>query len=95
MQSSCPYLDNGQYKFSSSGLRLIHADVCTGIEAIISDTDGKGGGGSGGDTPSISPPHPHVDPNPDDGGGGGGGEGGGADHHDHQKKGTSGAFIFG
>lgn len=33
---------------SSTNLRLVHADQCTGVAAVIPDTDGKGGGGSGG-----------------------------------------------
>lgn len=88
---TCPYVANGQYRVSSSSLRIVHADVCTGIEALIPDTDGKGGGPPG-SLPVISPPPPPppvspppVSPppvNPDGGGGG-------------KKKGASGAFIFG
>jgi hypothetical protein len=32
------------YRASSTGLRLVHDDVCTGVAAVIPDTDGKGGG---------------------------------------------------
>jgi hypothetical protein len=49
-------LESGTYTVSESGKRLAQGDVCTGIDKIISDTDGKGkgcghrkgGGGSGG-----------------------------------------------
>lgn len=51
----CPVLESGTYTVSESGKRLAQGDVCTGIDKIISDTDGKGkgcghrkGGGSGG-----------------------------------------------
>jgi hypothetical protein len=47
---TCPHVDDGSYRVSSSGFRLVHGDVCTGIDQIISDTDGQGaprGGGGG------------------------------------------------
>lgn len=50
----CPVLESGTYTVSESGKRLAQGDVCTGIDKIISDTDGKGKGcghgkgGSGG-----------------------------------------------
>jgi hypothetical protein len=47
---TCPHVDDGSYRVSSSGFRLVHGDVCTGIDQIIADTDGKGeprGGGGG------------------------------------------------
>lgn len=55
---SCPTLwqNGGPYAISDSGKRLVHGDVCTGVDKLIPDTDGKGtchrcphrGGGGGG-----------------------------------------------
>ncbi len=45
---TCPHVDDNSYRVSASGFRLVHGDVCTGIDKIISDTDGKGGAGKGG-----------------------------------------------
>lgn len=45
-------LANGDYLTSSSHLRLVHGDVCTGINDLIPDTNGRGGrkgSDSGGD----------------------------------------------
>jgi len=39
---SCPHINDNSYAVSSSGFRLVHGDVCTGIDKIIADTDGKG-----------------------------------------------------
>ena len=39
---TCPILDAGTYTVSKSGKRLVHGDICTGIDKFISDTDGKG-----------------------------------------------------
>lgn len=41
-------LSNGAYKASTTNARLVHADVCVGLDAVISDTDGKGNWGGGG-----------------------------------------------
>jgi hypothetical protein len=47
-------LGNGDYLTSSSHLRLVHGDMCTGINDLIPDTNGRGGrkgsdsGGDGG-----------------------------------------------
>ncbi len=38
----CPTLDGGQYVVSNSGKRLVHGDVCSGVDKVIEDTDGKG-----------------------------------------------------
>lgn len=38
----CPDIDSGTYTASASGLRLVHSDVCTGINKYIQDTDGQG-----------------------------------------------------
>lgn len=62
-QPSCPpaipqTLQNSGYAMSTTNLRLVHGDQCTGVSAVIPDTDGKGGGGGG---------------KPHDGGGGSGG----------------------
>ncbi|GAX79116.1 hypothetical protein CEUSTIGMA_g6556.t1 [Chlamydomonas eustigma] len=46
----CPEINSHLYSVSSTGLRMVHADVCMGIDAVIADTDGKGtktGGGGG------------------------------------------------
>ena len=43
-RSACPLLAERGYRASSTGLRLVHDDVCTGVAAVIPDTDGKGGG---------------------------------------------------
>ena len=43
-KSACPLLAERGYRASSTGLRLVHDDVCTGVAAVIPDTDGKGGG---------------------------------------------------
>lgn len=57
---ACPSMKNSGYQTSSTNLRLVHANQCTGVDKIIPDTDGKGnmhggggkkpggGGGSGG-----------------------------------------------
>lgn len=55
-------LENSGYAMSSTNLRLVHADQCMGVAAVIPDTDGKGGGSGGGKKPH--------------GGGDGGGHGG-------------------
>lgn len=44
---TCPHIEDGTYHVSSSGFRLVHGDVCTGIDKIIFDTDGKGTGHGG------------------------------------------------
>ncbi|KAI8465440.1 MAG: hypothetical protein J3K34DRAFT_525363 [Monoraphidium minutum] len=41
---TCPHIDDDSYRVSSSGFRLVHGDVCSGIDKVISDTDGKGTG---------------------------------------------------
>lgn len=46
-RSACPLLAERGYRASSTGLRLVHDDVCTGVAAVIPDTDGKGGGKGG------------------------------------------------
>ncbi|KAL4423249.1 hypothetical protein ABPG77_000041 [Micractinium sp. CCAP 211/92] len=46
--TTCPTLENSGYAMSSTNLRLVHADQCTGVAAVIPDTDGKGGGAGGG-----------------------------------------------
>jgi hypothetical protein len=62
---TCPILDAGTYTVSKSGKRLVHGDVCVGIDKFIQDTDGKGkcpmggggrhsGGGSGGGSSSSA-----------------------------------------
>mmetsp|Transcript_3363 Transcript_3363/g.9396 ORF Transcript_3363/g.9396 Transcript_3363/m.9396 type:complete len:1023 (-) Transcript_3363:787-3855(-) len=33
----CPVVENGEYTPSSTGRRLVHADVCTGVEALVPD----------------------------------------------------------
>lgn len=43
-RSACPLLAERGYRASSTGLRLVHDDMCTGVAAVIPDTDGKGGG---------------------------------------------------
>ena len=43
-KNACPLLSERGYRASSTGLRLVHDDVCTGVSAVIPDTDGKGGG---------------------------------------------------
>lgn len=59
---TCPIIKDGTYTVSDTGLRLVHNDVCQGVDKIIPDTDGrggakghhhphKGGGGGGGSTP--------------------------------------------
>lgn len=47
-RSACPLLAERGYRASRTGLRLVHDDVCTGVAAVIPDTDGKGGNGKGG-----------------------------------------------
>ena len=42
--SACPLLSERGYRASSTGLRLVHDDVCTNVAAVIPDTDGRGGG---------------------------------------------------
>ena len=37
----CPVIDSHLYSVSDTGLRMVHGDVCTGIDVIIADTDGK------------------------------------------------------
>lgn len=44
----CPVIDSGLYAVSHSGKRLVHADVCLGVDAVIADTDGQGGRKGGG-----------------------------------------------
>ncbi|KIY96596.1 hypothetical protein MNEG_11365 [Monoraphidium neglectum] len=41
---TCPHVKDGSYRVSSSGFRLVHGDVCSGVDKIIFDTDGKGTG---------------------------------------------------
>eukprot|EP00889_Picochlorum_renovo_P004995 jgi/Picre1/32025/NNA_007373.t1 len=43
IKDSCPRLLTGSYKSSTSHMRLVHNNICTGINAIIPDTNGKGG----------------------------------------------------
>ncbi len=43
----CPVIDSGLYSVSDTGLRVVHADICIGIDAVIADTDGKAGGDGG------------------------------------------------
>ena len=38
----CPIVDRGEYTASTTGMRLITGDTCTGIENYINDTDGNG-----------------------------------------------------
>lgn len=52
---TCPAMDELNYHVSSTGLRLVHADTCSGVEALLPDTNGQGeyqpsvdGGGGGG-----------------------------------------------
>mmetsp|Transcript_15969 Transcript_15969/g.34497 ORF Transcript_15969/g.34497 Transcript_15969/m.34497 type:complete len:890 (+) Transcript_15969:138-2807(+) len=45
----CPTLESGSYHVSKIGKRLVHADVCEGVQNIIPDTDGKGTRTDGGD----------------------------------------------
>ena len=40
---SCPVIDSHLYSVSATGLRMVHSDVCLGIDAVIADTDGKVG----------------------------------------------------
>jgi len=40
--SACPSIDAGGYYVSSTGKRLVHGDMCSGLESLIPDTDGKG-----------------------------------------------------
>lgn len=47
-RSACPLLAERGYRASRTGLRFVHDDVCTGVAAVIPDTDGKGGNGKGG-----------------------------------------------
>jgi hypothetical protein len=54
----CPTLAAGAYDVSTTGQRLLHGDVCAGINALIPDTDGRGrslskrdGDGGGGASP--------------------------------------------
>lgn len=46
-RNACSLLSERGYRASSTGLRLVHDDVCTGVAAVIPDTDGKGGGKGG------------------------------------------------
>lgn len=39
---TCPAIDQLHYHVSSTGRRLVHADTCVGIEAVLPDTDGGG-----------------------------------------------------
>ena len=41
--TQCLALKSLNYTFSATGMRLLHADVCTGIETLILDTDGQVG----------------------------------------------------
>eukprot|EP00197_Chlamydomonas_leiostraca_P003012 CAMPEP_0202867564 /NCGR_PEP_ID=MMETSP1391-20130828/9502_1 /ASSEMBLY_ACC=CAM_ASM_000867 /TAXON_ID=1034604 /ORGANISM="Chlamydomonas leiostraca, Strain SAG 11-49" /LENGTH=890 /DNA_ID=CAMNT_0049547617 /DNA_START=70 /DNA_END=2742 /DNA_ORIENTATION=- len=52
---TCPVVDSGTYTVSSTGKRLVHGDVCTGVDGVIPDTDGKGGSTGGSPTPAPSP----------------------------------------
>ncbi len=37
----CPAVSSHLYTVSSLGKRLVHADTCANISAIITDTDGQ------------------------------------------------------
>ena len=45
---SCSALGAHNYAASATGRRLVHGDVCTGVSAVIPDTDGRGGTRGGG-----------------------------------------------
>ncbi len=53
----CPTLDKKLYAVSSSGRRLVHSDMCTGVDKIIQDTDGQGHPRSGYKPPPPPPAH--------------------------------------
>lgn len=39
---TCPVLQQGDYYVSNTHMRLLHGDVCSGLERIIPDSDGMG-----------------------------------------------------
>lgn len=49
---TCPLITSGYYSVSSTGKRLVHADVCTNVTTVIPDTDGRGTANGGGHTPA-------------------------------------------
>lgn len=46
--SACAAFGASAYRPSSTGRRLVHGDACTGVHAVIPDTDGRGGAAGGG-----------------------------------------------
>ncbi|GBF87767.1 hypothetical protein Rsub_00478 [Raphidocelis subcapitata] len=49
---TCPRVQDGSYYVSGSGFRLVHGDVCSGVDGVIPDSDGQGNPKGGGRPPS-------------------------------------------